>query len=572
MTGPTTTPADTTTEAAPVKETAAQRVERIKREKASWSILDDIRRYSREGFTSISNEDLTVRFRAWGLYTQGDGRGTRGDEMPFFMMRVRTPNGLLTSAMVRRIADISDTYARGSIDITNRQNFQLHWLRIEDIPTIWESLDEVGWTSMGACGDNTRTVTGCSLAGVEHDELIDASPIAVAVDKFLNGNPDYANLPRKFKITITGCTHWCSYPEINDIGMTAIRHPETGEVGFSVRVGGGLSTDPHLAVRLDAFVHWNQVLPVVRGISELFRDSAVLRENREKARLKFLFLAHGWTAQRFQEELERRIGFHLDPAVHEDPPDDVYRDHVGIHDQKQAGYCHVGLPVLRGRLTPGQMRALADVADRYGSGELRTTSMQNILIPNVRRERAQALARAIEAAGLRLEGSPFWRGTIACTGTEFCKLALTETKNFARWLVEDLETRLPGFDQHVKIHVTGCPNSCGQHWIADIGIEGKKVKVEGQMVDAYYFCVGGGVGKHQAKARPIGYRIAAAEVPGAIERLLRVYLGDRRDGENFRQFSGRHTDEALRAFLAWEPVAPVARDASPGRPPRDVDG
>src|SRR6266542_4300882 len=442
----------------------------------------------------------------------------------------------------------------------------------EILPEILNNLWRCGLNSMGSCGDVTRNITGCPLAGVDGDELVDASPLVQAATRMLNGNADFYNLPRKYKISITGCQAWCSYPEINDIGMTAIRHPETGEVGFSVRVGGGLSTDPHLAVRLDAFVHWNQVLPVVRGISELFRDSAVLRENREKARLKFLFLAHGWTAQRFQEELERRIGFHLDPAVHKDPPDDVYRDHVGIHDQKQSGYCHVGLPVLRGRLTPGQMRTLADVADRYGSGELRTTSMQNILIPNVRRERAQALARAIEAAGLRLEGSPFWRGTIACTGTEFCKLALTETKNFARWLVEDLETRLPGFDQHVKIHVTGCPNSCGQHWIADIGIEGKKVKVEGQMVDAYYFCVGGGVGKHQAKARPIGYRIAAAEVPGAIERLLRVYLGDRRDGENFRQFSARHTDEALRAFLAWEPVAPVARDASPGRPPRDVDG
>ncbi len=521
---------------------------------------------------------VNTYFRWWGVYTQGDGigavggKGGEGKAVPHFMVRIRIPNGFLASHQLRTIADLAEKHARGIADITVRQNIQLHWVRIEDLPEILQSLWRCGLNSMGSCGDVTRNITGCPLAGVDGDELVDASPLVQAATRMLNGNAEFYNLPRKYKISITGCQAWCSYPEINDIGMTAIRHPETGEVGFSVRVGGGLSTDPHLAVRLDAFVHWNQVLPVVRGISELFRDSAVLRENREKARLKFLFLAHGWTAQRFQEELERRIGFHLDPAVHEDPPDDVYRDHVGIHDQKQAGYCHVGLPVLRGRLTPGQMRALADVADRYGSGELRTTSMQNILIPNVRRERAQALARAIEAAGLRLEGSPFWRGTIACTGTEFCKLALTETKNFARWLVEDLETRLPGFDQHVKIHVTGCPNSCGQHWIADIGIEGKKVKVEGQMVDAYYFCVGGGVGKHQAKARPIGYRIAAAEVPGAIERLLRVYLGDRRDGENFRQFSARHTDEALRAFLAWEPVAPVARDASPGRPPRDVDG
>ena len=245
---------------------------------------------------------------------------------------------------------------------------------------------------------------------------------------------------------------------------------------------------------------------------------------------------------------------------------------MGIHSQRQAGYCSAGLAILRGRMNPEEMRAVAGLADRYGSGEVRVTSMQNLLLPNVRRAEASALAAAIEAAGLKLEGSPFWRGTVACTGTEFCKLALTETKNFARWLVEDLETRLPGFDQHLKIHVTGCPNSCGQHWIADIGLEGKKVKVEGQMVDAYYFCVGGGVGKHQAKARPIGYRIPAAEVPGAIERLLHAYRADRRNGENFRQFSARHTNEELRDFLAGERVAAATRDPSPGRPPHDVDG
>jgi len=228
--------------------------------------------------------------------------------------------------------------------------------------------------------------------------------------------------------------------------------------------------------------------------------------------------------------------------------------------------------VLRGRMTADQMRTVADLADRYGTGELRTTVMQNLLILNVRRERADALARDIEDAGLRLHASPFWRGTIACTGTEFCKLALTETKGFARWLVEELETRVPGFDQHLKIHVTGCPNSCGQHWIADIGIEGKKTKIEGTMVDAYYFCVGGAVGLHQHTARPVGYRAPAVEVPGAIERLLRAYLADRREGETFREFAAAHSDDQLRALLAGEPVAAVARDLPTGRPPHSVDG
>jgi sulfite reductase (ferredoxin) len=425
---------------------------------------------------------------------------------------------------------------------------------------------------MGACGDDTRNITGCPLAGVDADEIVDASPLVQAATRLLNGNPDFYNLPRKYKISITGCRVWCSYPEINDVGLTALAHPATGEIGFSLRIGGGLSTDPHLAVRLDAFVRWNQVLPVVKGISELFRDSDVLRQNREKARLKFLFLLHGWTAERFLAELEARIGFRLDAAVPEDPPEDVYRDHVGIHAQRQPGYCYAGLAILRGRATPRDLRVAADLADRYGTGELRTTNMQNLLIPNVRRERAEGLAGEAEAAGLRVQASPFWRGTIACTGTEFCKLALTETKGFARQLVEELERRLPGFDQHVKLHVTGCPNSCGQHWIADIGIEGKKVKLEGRLVDAYYFCVGGGVGKHRATARPVGYRVPATEVPGAVERLLGAYLAARRPAENFRQFCARHTDDELRGFLAGQELAAVARDLSPGRAPHGVDG
>ncbi len=564
--------------APPVKETKVQRVERLKRELNPWGAYSEIVRFAREGFQSIPEAWLQTYFRFWGVYTQGDGvgavggKGGEGKAVLHFMVRIRIPNGFLLSHQLRTIADLAEKHARGIADLTVRQNVQLHWVRIEDLPEIFQSLWRCGLTTMGSCGDDTRNITGCALAGVDGDEIVDASSLVHATTRMLNGNPEFYNLPRKYKISITGCRVWCSYPEINDIGMTAVPHPETGEIGFSARVGGGLSTDPHLAVALDAFIHWNQVLPVIKGISEIFRDSDVLRQNREKARLKFLFLTHGWTAERFQDELERRIGFQLDPAVALDPPDDVYRDHVGIHPQKQDGYCYAGLAVLRGRMNPAEMRAVADLADRYGTGELRTTNMQNLLILHVRRERAAGLATEIEAAGLRLDASPFWRGTVACTGTEFCKLALTETKGFARWLVEDLETRLPGFDQHVKLHITGCPNSCGQHWIADIGIEGKKAKVEGQMVDAYYFCVGGAVGKHQAQARPIGYRAPATEVPAAIERLLRVYLGERQNGESFRQFCARRTDEELRRFVAGQELVAVARDPSPGRPSHGVDG
>ncbi len=566
--------------AEPAKETKAQRIERLKRAKNPWECLDEIRGFARDGYGAIPPEWLGTYFRSWGVYTQGDGDGAlggtggEGKAVPYFMVRVRIPNGLLLSHQLRTIADAVERYARGVADLTVRQNMQLHWVKIEALPELLDSLWRSGLTTMGSCGDDTRNITGCPLAGVDADEVCDASPLVSQATRLLVGNPEFYNLPRKFKICITGCRVWCSYPEINDIGLTAITRRLNGhsEIGFSLRVAGGLSTNPHLGLRLNAFVRWNQVLPVIEAVTEIFRGSDSLRQNRERARLKFLFLQHGWTAESFQAELERRLGFGLDPAVCEEPPADIYRDHVGIHEQKQEGYCYVGAAVLRGRINPAQMRVAADLADRFANGELRTTNMQNLLIVNVPRHHADDVTKELTAAGLPVRASPFWRGAIACTGTQFCKLAITETKSFSRWLVEELEERLPGFDQHLKLNVTGCPNSCGQHWIADVGLEGKKVKVDGQMVDAYYFCVGGAVGKFQGIARPIGYRCAAIEVPAAIERLLRQYLERRVPGENLRQFFARHSDAELRAFLAAGEVEPVLRGASPGRVPHGVEG
>jgi len=562
------------------KETKAQRAERLKREKNPWECLGEIRGFAQQGFAAIPPEWLSTYFRWWGVYTQGDGAGVVGGQggegkaLPYFMVRIRIPNGLLLSHQLRTIAELTERYARGIADITVRQNIQLHWVTIAALPEVLESLWRCGLNTMGACGDVTRNVTGCPLAGVDADEICDASPLALEATRLLAGNADFYNLPRKFKISVTGCRVWCSYPEINDIGLTAIRRGfgEDSEVGFSLRVGGGLSAEPHLAARLNAFVRWNQVLPVVKGIAEIFRDSQELREHRERARLKFLFLRLGWTPEQFLDELEQHIGSRLDPAVAEEPPNDVYRDHVGIHAQKQSDYFYVGATVLRGRISADQMRAAADLAERFAGGELRTTGMQNLVIVNVPGSNAEALARELDALGLRVGGSPFWRGAVACSGTEFCKLAITETKGFTRWLVEEMEERLPEFDQDLKLHVTGCPNSCGQHWIADIGIEGKKMKVDGRLLDAYYFCLGGAVGRSQAVARPVGYRCPASEVPDALERLLRRYLEERHWGENLRQFFARHSEEELREFLAGELVEAVSRDLSPGRMPHGMEG
>ncbi len=550
------------------KETKAQRAERLKRARNPWEGLDEIRRFAREGFESIPPEWIGTYFRWWGVYTQGDGEGVTGGKngegraLQRFMVRIRIPNGIMTSRQLRAIADLTRQRANGIADLTVRQNIQLHWVTIESLPEVLDGLWQVGLNTTGACGDVARNLTGCPVAGVDADEIVDASPLVLEATRLLAGNVDFYNLPRKFKISIAGCRSWCSYPEINDIGLTATTRIAGGkpEIGFSLRVAGGLSTEPYLGARLNAFVRWNQVVPVIKGIAELFRDSDVLREHRERARLKFLFLRHGWTPDRFLHELQDRIGFQLDPAAEEHPPADVYRDHVGIHAQKQSGLSYVGAVVLRGRITADQMHAAANLAERYAGGELRSTNMQNLLIVNVPTINAESLAHELGEIGLRAGGSAFARGTVACSGTEFCKLAITETKAFSRWLVEELEERLPGFDQHLKLHVTGCPNSCGQHWIADVGIEGKKIKVHDRMVDAYYFCVGGALGLHQATARPVGYRCAATEVPDALERLLGRYLAEREPGENLRRFFTRHSDTELREFLAGEIVDAVARD------------
>ncbi len=562
------------------KETKAQRVERLKREKNPWEALEEIRGFARQGFPAIPPEWLGTYLRWWGVYTQGDGVGVVGGQngegkaLPYFMVRIRVPNGILRAEQLRAIADLSRRFGRGVADITVRQNIQLHWVTPEALPEVLETLEQHGLTTLGACGDVVRNITGCPVAGLDADEICDPSPLAIEASHLLAGNAEFYNLPRKFKVSLTGCRAWCSYPEINDVGLTAITRNLRGqsEIGFSLRVGGGLSTDPHLGIRLNAFVRWNQVIDVIRGVAELFRTASTLREHRERARLKFLFLREGWTGEGFQSELERVLGFHLDPAEPELPPHDVYRDHLGIHPQKQQGLSFVGAAVVRGRVSWEQLQSAAELSERFASGDLRTTVMQNLLVVNVPHQNVEPLARELTAIGFPVHASPFVRGAIACSGTEFCKLAITETKGFSRWLTEELDDRLPGFDQELKLHVTGCPNSCGQHWIADIGLEGKKLKINGTLVDAYYFCLGGAVGATQAIARPVGYRCTAHEVPDAIERLLRRYRATREPGENLRRFFARHSNDELRQFLAGQQVEPVERDQPAAPAPHAVEG
>jgi sulfite reductase (ferredoxin) len=537
----------------PVKETKTQRSERLKREKNPWAAFEEIRQFAREGRASVLPEWAEFYFKWWGIYTQGDGAGVTGGTggtgkaTEYFMMRIGIPNGIATAAQLRVIGTLARDHARNLADITTRQAIQLHWLTIESLPAAVEALDAVGLSPRGACGDVVRNVTGCPVAGLDGHELIDASPLARAVAREVNGNSEFYNLPRKFKITVTGCPVWCSYPEINDIAITAVRRGE--DVGYSVRVGGGLSADPHLAVKLDAFVREDQAVAVVRGITEIFREQQGLRESRDRARMKHLFLKEGWTAERFLDELQAKLDFKLAPGVADEVPDDVFRDHVGIRPQKQAGLYSVGATVLNGRMSGEQLLAIADLTEKYAGAEFRTTVMQNFILPHVPQANLEVVLSGLAGLGLTVEATNFWRGAVACTGTEFCKLAITETKGFARWLVEELEGRLPGFDQQIKLHVTGCPNSCGQHWIADVGLEGKKIKQDGKLQDAWSFALGGALGVHAGVARLVNYRCLSTDVPDALERLLRSYLASRREEQNLRSWFAARSNEELRGIL-----------------------
>ena len=358
---------------------------------------------------------------------------------------------------------------------------------------------------------------------------------------------------------------WCTYPEINDIGLTPV--VRDGEVGYSLRVGGGLSNEPHLAVRLDAFVRPDQAVRVARGVTEIFRDQQVLRESRERARLKYLFMREGWTPESFLDELQRADRLQARSRLCRNRfPTRALRDHVGIHPQRQPGLAYVGASVLRGRMTGEQLEAAAELAERFGSGSLRATVSQNLVIVDVPYAKTGELAHELGQIGLHVEGSPFWRGAIACTGTEFCKLAITETKGFTRWLVDELEERLPQFDQQLKLHVTGCPNGCGQHWIADIGLEGKKIKHEGKL-DRRLLLLPGRSGGPARGHRAAGGLSLPRDAGSRSHRAPAARLpGGREPEENLRAWFARHTNDELRAQLAGEVLE--AGGARPAHRPR----
>lgn len=508
--------------------------------------------YARHGFDSIDPADLRGRFRWMGLYTQRapgfDGGRTATVEPHelddrYFMMRVRSDGDLLGAAQLQTLGGISTEFARGTADITDRQNLQYHWIAIEDVPEIWDRLDAVGLTSLEACGDSPRGFLGSPVAGVAKDEIVDASPALAEIKRRYIGNPEYANLPRKFKTSASGHPSLDGAPEVNDVSFVGVVHPEHGP-GFDLWVGGGLSTNPMLAQKLGVWIPLDEVPDAWEGVISIFRDYGY-RRLRNRARLKFL--VKDWGVEKFREVLEteylhRRL---VDCASPEVATRDG--DHIGVHEQVDGRY-YLGAAPTVGRVDGEVLTRLGDLVEAYGVDGVRFTSYQKLVVLGVPEESIEPLVADLAEIGLQVRPSHWRRATMACTGIEFCKLAIVDTKQRAADLVTELERRFPDLDTPITVNVNGCPNACARTQVADIGLKGQIVMDEdGQQVEGFQVHLGGGLGLHHTFGRKLrAHKVTSAGLDDYVTAVVSAYLAQREEGESFAQWVTRADEDALR--------------------------
>ena len=510
--------------------------------------------YARSGFDSIDPADLRGRFRWWGLYTQrrpgiegGRTATLEPEELDdeFFMLRVRIDGGALSTEQLRVVGELSQVYARDTADVTDRQNLQYHWIRIEDVPAIWQRLEAVGLSTAEACGDTPRVILGSPLAGIAADEVIDGTPAIRQILERYIGDPAFSNLPRKFKSAVSGLPDVAH--EVHDVAFVGVRHPEHGP-GFDLWVGGGLSTNPKIAQRLGAWVPLHEVAQVWAGVVGIFRDYGY-RRLRHRARLKFLVA--DWGAQRFREVLEteylhRKLVDGPAPAIPDRP-----RDHVGVQPQRDGRFA-VGVAPIAGRVSGSKLVGVAKAAERAGSSRVRLTPQQKIVVLDVPQSEVDGLVAALDELDLPSAPSVWRRGTMACTGIEFCKLAIVETKARAAQVVAALEHRLADLqstlDAPITIHINGCPNSCARIQTADIGLKGQIVTdAAGHQVEGFQVHLGGGLGLDAGFGRKLrGHKVTATDLGDYVERVVRRYAAGREPGERFAQWAARTGEEDLR--------------------------
>lgn len=536
--------------------------ERVKHEKDALDVWDDIARYAKLGFKAIAPDDF-ARMRWYGIYQQKPNEG-------HFMWRIKLPGGRLSPMQLREIGQMGNQYARGFGDITTRQDIQFHWLTIENFPDMFDRVyNKCGLYTDFACGDTPRNVCSCPLDGLLTNQVCTTGDIVQKLsDMFRAGGKEFSNLPRKFKMSVSACPIHCNQPQINDVGVFGVIRNVDGkdQRGVGIVVGGGLSNTPHFAQGLRVFVPeeriHEQLPPILRHLALMFADQDDRRYKRKYARFKFTVAEKGW--QWVREDLERRIGFGL---IHDDsiadPRGALHTDHMGIGKQGNGLY-YVGSPVPRGRWTCDQMIAVADLADRFaapGQGQIRLSQKQNLILVNIPQENVEPLSRELEKIGLPPK-APMWRSNlVSCTGMQFCNLAVVETKERAHSVLKYLEQEVPDLDSAIMVSVTGCPNSCAQVHIADIGLSGTKAIWNGQKVDAFDLMVGGCLGAEKQWSKTIVPKIPAELVQKVVVQLAKNYLANRvefadADPEPFHAFVSRHDAKQLAAYAAipdWTP-------------------
>jgi ferredoxin-nitrite reductase len=539
-------------------------VERIKQARHPLEVRQAIIDTYSKDLSAMGKIPGEVERLKWvGIYPQKQG----GDA---FMMRVKVPGGVLTPEQTVAIGRIASNFARGPIpnphfgnnflDLTTRQDVQMHWLRMQDVPEIWGRLEEVGITTVQACGDSARNVLCCPVSGLDHDEVIDAFPVAQAISAYFTGNREYANLPRKFKMSVTGCREDCAQAEINDVGMLPARL-EDGTLGFNLRVGGGLSDGPRMASDIDVFVRPEEAVEITRGIAQVFGELGD-RENRWTARMRYLVQELG--PEGFREELEKRVAVDLTPAG-EDLTKRYRGDHVGVHPQKYGGegngrggsrtaqrrraLYYVGLNVPVGRMSGEQFEEAGRLAGEYGHG-VRLATDQNLVITGVSEERLDDLLAEPLLERYSPNPGAFERGVVACTGSEFCRFGIVETKVRAVEWAREMDERVGDVGQDaVRMHFSGCSASCAQPQIGDIGFRGETAKTSEAIVEGVDIGLGGSLGEDAAfidwveGAKPVG------EVPDALVAVFDRFKEERREGERFHEWARRKRNAELREAL-----------------------
>src|SRR5471030_41685 len=513
--------------------------ERLKREKSPLGMLDELPALIAAGYEQVDEDDI-VRLKWWGLYHDKPKIGT-------FMLRVKIPGGITPPAQLRAIGEISNVHGRGEGELSTRQNVQLHYIRLAALPDVFERLHAASLTSAGACGDTVRNITGCPVAGLAHDELFDPTPVLEEAARLFYGNTDYSDLPRKFKIAITACPDACSAPEINCIGLIgAIRD---GEEGFGVLVGGGLSSVPRIARELGIWVPKDDAVMVLAAILDEWREDLRYRVSRVKARLKFMIDDIG--PEGLRERIETRLGRRFDEF--ELPHLPPAGNHLGVQDQSD-GRHYVGVPVHLGLITGDQMVALADLAECVG-GDVRLTRQQNFVLTNVAADRLDDVTATLAEIGLPLDAGTLRGDAVACTGEPHCNFSVTETKSRMDGLVRLLEERFGKDADGLRMHLDGCPHACAHHWVGDLGFQGTTVRdAEGKRRQAYDIFVRGSLDRPAAIARPVFRRVPTEELDDAVVGLVGGWVDGRGDGETFRTFCDRSSDDDLGRLAGRDPA------------------